>query len=143
MMTKKHEPTVETRSTVQALASVGTPQEDIAKIIGISSKHTLIKHYRKELDTAMTMANATIAQTLFKQAKNGNTSAAIFWLKCRAGWNDKHSEYIKALELQNKKLELEVKKLSVELNPPNPEAIGEDYKVTLKPDEDIPSEPIL
>lgn len=88
-MTKKHEPTVETRSTVQALASVGTPQEEIAKIIGISSKHTLIKHYRKELDTAMTMANATIAQTLFKQAKNGNTAAAIFWLKCRAGWSEK------------------------------------------------------
>ena len=87
-MTKKHEPTVETRSTVQALASVGTPQDDIAKIIGIA-KHTLLKHYRKELDTAMAMANASIAQTLFKQAKDGNTSAAIFWLKCRAGWSEK------------------------------------------------------
>ena len=87
-MTKKHEPTPETRLQVKTLASVGTPQEDIAKIIGIT-KNTLIKHYRKELDTAMVMANATIAQTLFKQAKDGNTSAAIFWLKCRAGWSEK------------------------------------------------------
>ena len=89
-MTREHKPTVETRTKVNTLASVGIPQEDIAKIIGIT-KNTLIKHYRKELDTAMTMANASIAQTLFKQAKDGNTSAAIFWLKCRAGWSEKQS----------------------------------------------------
>ena len=88
MMTKKHEPTVETRSSVKALASVGTPQEQIASVIGIS-KNTLLKHYRKELDTAMTMANAKVAQSLFQQATAGNTAAAIFWLKCRAGWVDK------------------------------------------------------
>ena len=90
MMTKKHEPTAKTRLQVNTLASVGTLQEDIAKIIGIT-KNTLIKHYRIELDTAMAMANASIAQTLFKQAKDGNTSAAIFWLKCRAGWVDEQS----------------------------------------------------
>ena len=87
MMTKKHEPTPETRTKVNTLASVGTPQDQIALVIGIS-KNTLIKHYRKELDTAMIIANAAIGQTLFKQAKNGNTAAAIFWLKCRAGWVD-------------------------------------------------------
>ena len=89
-MTAKHEPTPETRLQVKTLASVGTPQDQIAIVIGIT-KNTLLKYYRKELDTAMTMANATIAQTLFKQAKNGNTAAAIFWLKCRAGWVDKQT----------------------------------------------------
>ena len=86
-MTAKHEPTPETRLRVNTLASVGTPQDQIALVIGIS-KNTLIKHYRKELDTAMIIANAAIGQTLFKQAKDGNTAAAIFWLKCRAGWFD-------------------------------------------------------
>ena len=90
MMTKKHEPTAETRTKVNVLASVGTPQDQIALVIGIS-KNTLIKHYRKELDTAMTMANAQVAQSLYQQAKSGNTAAAIFWLKCRAGWVDKQS----------------------------------------------------
>ena len=90
IMTNKHEPTVETRAKVNALASVGTPQDQIALVIGIS-KNTLIKHYRKELDTAMTMANAQVAQSLYQQAKNGNTAAAIFWLKCRAGWVDRQS----------------------------------------------------
>lgn len=86
-MTKKHVPTDETRLQVKTLASVGTPQDQIAIVVGIT-KNTLLKYYRKELDTAMVMANASIAQTLFKQAKEGNTSAAIFWLKCRAGWVD-------------------------------------------------------
>ncbi len=33
-------------------------------------------------------ANASIGQTLFQQAKNGNTAAAIFWLKTRANWKE-------------------------------------------------------
>ena len=89
-MVRPHEPTSETRTKANVLASVGTPQDQIALIIGIS-KNTLIKHYRKELDTAMIMANAQVAQSLYQQAKSGNTSAAIFWLKCRAGWVDKQS----------------------------------------------------
>ena len=87
MMTKKHEPTPETRLQVKTLASVGTPQDQIAIVVGIT-KNTLLKYYRKELDTAMTMANAKVAQSLFQQANAGNTVAAIFWLKCRAGWVD-------------------------------------------------------
>ena len=87
MMTKKHEPTPETRTKVNTLASVGTPQDQIAIVVGIT-KNTLLKYYRKELDTAMTMANAKVAQSLFQQATAGNTAAAIFWLKCRAGWVD-------------------------------------------------------
>ena len=86
-MTKKHEPTPETRLQVKTLASVGTPQDQIAIVVGIT-KNTLLKYYRKELDTAMTMANAKVAQSLFQQANAGNTAAAIFWLKCRAGWVD-------------------------------------------------------
>ena len=33
-------------------------------------------------------ANAQVAKGLFDQAKQGNTSAAIFWLKTRAGWKE-------------------------------------------------------
>lgn len=89
-MTQPHAPTAETRAKVNALASVGTPQEQIALVIGVT-KNTLLKYYRKELDTAMVLASAKVAQSLFQQATGGNTSAAIFWLKCRAGWVDKQS----------------------------------------------------
>lgn len=108
MMTKKHEPTSDTRTKVNVLASVGTPQDQIALVIGIS-KNTLIKHYRKELDTAMIMANAQVGKSLFQQAKNGNTAAAIFWLKCRAGWVDKqqieHSGQIQVKQQLNEILD--------------------------------------
>lgn len=85
-----HEPTEKSRAEVTAFAMVGTPQDDIAKYVGIDRK-TLTKHYRRELDTAMIMANAQVGQSLYQQAKSGNTSAAIFWLKCRAGWVDKQA----------------------------------------------------
>lgn len=83
-----HIPTAEDKRVVQALASVGTTQADISKIIGISNK-TLLRHYRHELDVGMPIANAKVAQSLYQQATGGNTAAAIFWLKIRAGWLEK------------------------------------------------------
>ena len=62
-----HEPTDKTRAEVEALKSFGVPQEDIAGYIGIDRK-TLAKHYREELDTAQTKANATVARFLYQAA---------------------------------------------------------------------------
>ncbi|MCH4243742.1 DUF2280 domain-containing protein [Acinetobacter gerneri] len=45
------------------------------------------------------------------------------------------------IELEMKRLELE--KLRKEVNPPDIKPPEEDYKVVLRPDEDIPDEPIL
>jgi len=82
-----HQATDDTRKQVYELSSVGTTYEDIAKVIGISHD-TLTKYYRPELDRGRIDANAIIAGTLFKQAQEGNTSAAIFWLKTRAQWKE-------------------------------------------------------
>ena len=101
MARKQHEPTEKTRSAVTALASVGTPQDSIAQFIGIDRK-TLTKHYRDELDKAEISANMKVAQSLFKQATTGNTTAAIFWLKARAGWKDKQViEHTGKLEIES------------------------------------------
>lgn len=86
-----HEPTKTTRDTVTLHAMVGTPQEDIARVLGIDPK-TLRKHYRDELDLALAKANATIGGSLFQKAKNGDTSAQIFWLKTRAGFREKKED---------------------------------------------------
>jgi len=82
-----HLPNDDTRKTVYELSSVGTTYEDIATVLGISHD-TLTKHCRSELDKGRIDANAIIAGTLFKQAQDGNTSAAIFWLKTRARWKE-------------------------------------------------------
>lgn len=85
--TKPHEPTPELRQTVQLHATVGTPQDTIASILGIDPK-TLRKYYREELDHATAKANATIGGALFNKAKNGDTAAQIFWMKTRAQWRE-------------------------------------------------------
>jgi len=84
---KQHEPDKTTRDTVSLHATVGTPQLLIAKVLGITQP-TLRRHYRNELDLALVLANATIGGELFNKAKEGNTLAAIFWMKTRAGWSE-------------------------------------------------------
>ena len=83
-----HEATKTRRDTVSLHAMVGTPQDDIARVLGIDPK-TLRKHYRDELDLSLAKANATIGGSLFNKAKGGDTSAQMFWLKTRAGFKEK------------------------------------------------------
>lgn len=85
-----HAPTDKDRKQVESLAGFGIPQAEIARLIGISI-HTLEKHYREELDTGASKANAQVAQALFKRALGSDASAvtaAIFWLKTRARWSE-------------------------------------------------------
>lgn len=83
----QHEPTDENRELVQQLSAMGTRYEDIALELDISAD-TLTKYYRRELDKGRIKANAKVAQGLYNQAINGNTSASMFWLKTRAGWKE-------------------------------------------------------
>ena len=76
--------------TVRAMAGFGVPQEDIATFQRVDPK-TLRKYFRDELDQGVTEANAKVAQSLFNMAtKQNNVAAAIFWMKARAGWREKH-----------------------------------------------------
>lgn len=82
-----HLPDATTRNKVFMLSTVGTRHEDIATVLGISAD-TLTKYYQDELAKGRIEANASVAETLFKQAKEGNTTAMIFWLKSRAKWKE-------------------------------------------------------
>lgn len=83
-----HIPTDEMREQVKTHATVGTPQEVIADIIGIAPK-TLRKHYREELDLSTSKANAEVGGALFTKAVAGDTASMIFWMKTRAGWRER------------------------------------------------------
>lgn len=79
---------------VKTLAGMGIPDYDIAKVIGMSGP-TMRKYYMAELETGHVEANAQVSQSLFKMATNKekpNVPAAIFWLKCRAGWREDGGE---------------------------------------------------
>lgn len=83
MTTKAHKPTQQSQAKVRALALAGVTKNEIASIIGVSYK-TLQKHYTEELIGVAAAATANIAQKLYKQANEGDTKAAMFWLKEQA-----------------------------------------------------------
>jgi hypothetical protein len=69
---------------------------EIAKELKISPK-TLRKHYREELDTGATKANVKVAESLYRKATGDgpqSVTAAIFWLKTRAGWKQAGDEKV-------------------------------------------------
>ena len=105
-----HTPTDETRELARKLSGYGIPQQQIALLLGIS-KPTLHDHYRDDLDIGMADANSKIAGTLFLQAMNGNTAAAIFWTKARMGWSERQDITISGGE---KPLEVSVQSQLVE-----------------------------
>lgn len=88
-------PTDQDRETVLKLVGYGIPEYDICRVIGISSPMTLRKYFWTEIETGKAVANSAVAASLFQKAigpgKEGVT-AAIFWLKCRAGWREKDNE---------------------------------------------------
>lgn len=86
-----YEPTDKDRKFVVSMVATGVDQLEIARVLGIT-KPTLAKHFREELNTGQALANTEVAMSLFNMAtgKNGpaNVTAAIFWMKARAGWTD-------------------------------------------------------
>jgi hypothetical protein len=72
------------------MAGYGVPETDIARVVGIDAK-TLRKHYRDELDTGHIKATAKVAEFVFRKATTEGSqavTAAIFWMKSRAGWKE-------------------------------------------------------
>jgi len=87
MSRKPHTPTDDQRKTVKAMVGYGITLEDIATVIGIDRK-TLSLRYPTEIANGAIEANAQVAQSLFKAAKGGNMTAAIWWTKTRMGWKE-------------------------------------------------------
>jgi hypothetical protein len=84
------EPSQSQRQMVEAMSGCGVPEADIAVVIGIAPK-MLRKHFRQELDTGHIRASAKVAGNLYRIATGSGreaVTAAIFWLKVRAGWRE-------------------------------------------------------
>ena len=87
---RAHRPDHAGRRQVEAMAGYGIPEADIACVLEIDAK-TLRKHYRRELDKGHIKATAKVAENLYRKATGEGreaVTAAIFWLKTRAGWKE-------------------------------------------------------
>jgi hypothetical protein len=72
------------------MAGYGVPEADIACVLDLDPK-TLRKHYRGELDKGHIKATTKVAENLYRKATGEGreaVTAAIFWLKTRAGWKE-------------------------------------------------------
>ncbi len=95
------EPTEEQRRTVRAMSGYGVPHDDIATLLEVAPK-TLRKHFRRELDRGSIEATAKVGQSLFRMAtEGGSVAAAIFWMKARAGWREKHEVVVSTRPVQD------------------------------------------
>ena len=87
---RAHQPDANSRRQVEAMAGYGIPEADIGCVLEIDPK-TLRRHYRKELDKGHIKASAKVAENLYRKATTDGSqsvTAAIFWLKTRAGWRE-------------------------------------------------------
>jgi hypothetical protein len=79
-----------TAKQVQSMAGFGLTVIEIGRVIGMSQP-TVHKLYMRELETGHIVANAKVAESLFKMATDSKkpvVAAAIFWAKCRMRWRE-------------------------------------------------------
>jgi hypothetical protein len=89
----RHKKTQANIDLVIQFASVGQPQENIARYLDITAK-TLRSNYRHELDNAKSSAVAAMGGKLYQTGMDGNVPAMMFYLKAQGGWNDKPDQTV-------------------------------------------------
>jgi len=77
---------------VEELASKGLTQNQIAEYFGVApatiSNHKKFEAFAASLSKGKSKGIAKVANSLFEKATNGDTAAAIFFLRAKAGWID-------------------------------------------------------
>jgi hypothetical protein len=86
-----HEVTDGNKKLVKVLSGIGLTQAQIASKLDISVD-TLTAKYRTELDLGKADAVASIADTLFKKARNGDNACMFFFLKTQGRWKENHDD---------------------------------------------------
>jgi hypothetical protein len=78
---------------VEKLASQGLNKAQVAAMCGLGESQWYVREQDEpEISEAYKRGKAkgvlTISNALFEQAKSGNTTAQIFYLKCNGGWRE-------------------------------------------------------
>ena len=96
--------TEENAERVEALCAYGMDHVMIASMLGISHD-TLTKYYRHELDVGKSKVVEQVANSLKRNAMNGDVQAQKFFLSSRAGWAEKQTQEITGKDGEAVKIE--------------------------------------
>lgn len=91
-----YQPTDDERTAVEDLAMLGLTHAGIAGLTHMD-ENTLRKHFAHELDVGSKAAISALPRSMLQRALAGDTTAAIFVLKTRAGWREQPTQ----LEVNN------------------------------------------
>lgn len=104
------EPTPEQRQLVMLMAATGATQAQMRSNITNpttgrpANEHDFRNAFKDELDNATARLNALVAGNLYTIATSKThkqaATAAIFWLKTRAGWREPESWHIEQRRMQ-------------------------------------------
>jgi hypothetical protein len=120
--------TDEEHQRVRSLVAYGIRQEAICATIvrprsalGVLkpiSHVTLRRHFRHDLDTGLDTMIAVVADSLYKRAVNQKhpqgAISAMFILKCRAGWTEKHQLSVVGADGKDLKVDVDLRGLNDE-----------------------------
>lgn len=87
-MTRKHNVTIKSREFVQKMAAFGHSTELIGKRMGLTGR-SVRRLYGPELKFGKQLMTEEVASVLLQSIRDGDTDAAKFYLKNRAGWSDR------------------------------------------------------
>lgn len=73
---------------VRDMSRYGTPQEEIAGLVGISLV-PLRRLYKKELELGRCLAKLSVRKKLYERCMAGDTACLIFYAKTQLGWREK------------------------------------------------------
>lgn len=81
------------REDVVVLAELGTPQDTIARVMGIS-RETLAKFFGEELSGAKEFCKAKVKLKIFKLCMDEDRAMLMFFAKTQMGWREtQHIEH--------------------------------------------------
>lgn len=83
-------PTLEQRTAVMGLVSIGTEQWVIAEAIRVPIT-TLRRHFKEELEKGRGIIHARVGGGIVSSALEGNLTAQIFYAKAQMGWRDRYN----------------------------------------------------
>ena len=120
--------TLEERQRVRSMQAFGIRQEAMRRLIlrprgkdqqlkPIAEK-TLRAHFREDLDTGLDTAVTMVADAMFKRAISQThpqgAVSGMFFLKCRAGWTEKHQVQFADKDGNDIKLDIDLRGLNDE-----------------------------